>query len=108
MEKYELLIIADYSADSLLGFEELCEKYGISAEYIHALIDYDIIHPKGDVTEKWVFDITDLRRINTALRLQHDLEVNIAGVALVLDLMDELEKLRAHMALMEKHYAGKS
>jgi chaperone modulatory protein CbpM len=35
-----------------------------------------------------------LRRARLALRLERDLEINLAGVALALELMEELEYLR--------------
>ena len=46
-----------------------------------------------DATE-WHFSGAALRRVRRALRLERDLELNLAGVALALDLMDELEQLR--------------
>jgi len=39
-------------------------------------------------------------RVRSALRLQHDLGVNLAGIALALDLMEELENLRAQLKIM--------
>jgi chaperone modulatory protein CbpM len=37
-----------------------------------------------------------LRRVRTAHRLAHDLEINPPGIALVLDLLDEIDSLRVH------------
>lgn len=39
-------------------------------------------------------------RVRSALRLQHDLGVNLAGIALALNLMEELEDLRAELKRM--------
>ena len=103
MAKKELIIIADYSQQEPLTLEELCKACGISIGFINELIAYDIIHPADELEER-VFDLEELKRIKTALRLQRDLEVNLAGAALVLDLLEELEELRAQMALMTKHY----
>src|SRR5262245_44213926 len=104
MKKHELTIVADYSQETPLGFEELCEVCHISAHFVHDLVTYEIIHPQGVHEEEWVFSLQELKRIKTALRLQRDLEVNLAGVAVVLDLLDQLEDLRAQMELMKKHY----
>lgn len=49
------------------------------------------------VAPQWRFGGTALRRARRALRLQHDLEINLAGVALALDLMEELELLRREL-----------
>ena len=43
---------------------------------------------------EWRFSGTALRRTRLALRLERDLELNLAGVALALDLMEEVERLR--------------
>lgn len=104
MVKNELVIIADYSQETLLTLDELCEICGISYDFINELIEYEIVHPQGGAPDEWVFDLDHLQRIKTALRLQRDLEVNLAGVTVVLDLLDELEELRARMKLLEKHF----
>jgi chaperone modulatory protein CbpM len=104
MVKHELMIIADYSQDTALSLEELCEICHISSDLIHDLIAYEIIHPKQPSTDRWVFDLAELKRIQIALRLQRDLEVNLAGVAVVLDLLDELEALRKNSELLERHF----
>jgi len=38
-----------------------------------------------------------LQRARTALRLTHDLELNAPGAALVLDLLDQIDTLRARL-----------
>jgi chaperone modulatory protein CbpM len=45
----------------------------------------------------WRFSGESMVRARSALRLQRDLGINMAGIALVLDLMEEFESLRAHM-----------
>jgi chaperone modulatory protein CbpM len=43
---------------------------------------------------EWRFSGAQLRRARIALRLERDLGVNAAGVALALELLEELEQLR--------------
>ena len=95
MVKHEIVVIANYSQESLFTFDEMCEICNTSTDAINELIAYEIIHPKQASQGQWIINIADLQRAKTALRLQRDLEVNLAGVALVLDLLDELEELRA-------------
>jgi chaperone modulatory protein CbpM len=45
-------------------------------------------------TDEWRFRGGALRRARIAMRLQRDLELNLVGVALALDLMDEIQRLR--------------
>ncbi|MBT9477058.1 MAG: MerR family transcriptional regulator, partial [Polaromonas sp.] len=42
-----------------------------------------------------------LQRARVALRLQTDLDVNLAGAALALELLDELDELRARVQRLE-------
>ena len=44
--------------------------------------------------DHWKFPGSNLSRAHAARRLQRDLEINLAGVALVLDLMEEMMSLR--------------
>lgn len=107
VNKEEVFVIVRDSDENILALSELCAICGVDPDTIRQLVDYDIIHPMGDLgesSETWLFNEAHLFRIRTALRLQHDLEVNLAGVALVLDLLDELEALRAHAAVLERHY----
>jgi chaperone modulatory protein CbpM len=46
---------------------------------------------------EWRFTGTALRRARLALRLERDLEINLAGVALALELIEELERLRREL-----------
>jgi chaperone modulatory protein CbpM len=48
---------------------------------------------------QWHFSGGALRRARLAVRLQRDLELNLAGVALALDLIEELEQLRRELRM---------
>lgn len=99
----DIIIIADYTEETSFTLEELCEICGIETVLARDLITYDIILPAGSEPDEWVFNMTQLKRLKTALRLQRDLEVNLAGIALVLDLLEEVEELRANALLLHKH-----
>ena len=43
-----------------------------------------------------------LRRLHKAIRLNTALEVNLSGTAIILDLLDKLEKLQAENALLRR------
>jgi len=100
----QLIIITEYADEPSFSLEELSEKCGVSNEFIQTLIEYEIIHPIDFSKKPWRFDITQLQQVKSALRLQHDLGVNIAGIALVMDLLREREDLLAMAKLLEKHF----
>ena len=85
----------------VLSLGELCRASRLSAERVIELADEGIIEPIGGSPESWRFRGVSLRRLRCAQRLEQDLGVNTAGVALILDLLDELEQLRARLGRVE-------
>ena len=68
---------------------------GLSVEEISVYIEYGIIQPSGDNSEEWIFSLADLQRLQKALRLQHDLEIDLTGVALAIELLEEIDNLQS-------------
>jgi len=85
---------------------ELTRVCGLSLEQVQSMVREGMLHPHGAVPEQWCFTGVEVRRTRRALRLQHDLELNLAGVALALDLLDEVEQLRSRVRCLE-HQLGR-
>lgn len=92
MKKLHVGEILDEQVEYTLS--ELCEACNSQEDWIIKLIDQGVIDPKDGNNKNWRFTGTSLRRIHSAMRLERDLGVNAAGVALALDLIDEVERLR--------------
>ena len=103
MKKNEVIIVADYSHVTPLSLDEIIEMSHSSPTFVEELIEFGILHPEADSLGQWVFDMQHMHRIQIAQRL-HDLEINMAGIAVVLDLLDQLDEMAARIALLEKHY----
>ncbi|MEO8543101.1 MAG: chaperone modulator CbpM [Betaproteobacteria bacterium] len=80
-----------------LSLDELCRACQSQVEQLMALVDEGVIAPQGAAPVQWRFSGVHLRRARVAIRLQRDLHVNTAGAALALQLMDEIEALRAQL-----------
>ena len=78
---------------------DLCSMCNIPAEFVLEMIDEGLISPQGKEPGTWRFTAFEIRRVQTTLRLQRDLRVNLPGCALVLDLLEELEELRCRNRL---------
>jgi chaperone modulatory protein CbpM len=50
-----------------------------------------------DISSEWRFTGDALRRARLALRLERDLELNLAGVALAVELLEEISQLRREL-----------
>ncbi|KDP83714.1 MerR family transcriptional regulator [Cupriavidus sp. SK-3] len=66
-------------------------------EQVVALVEEGVLTPRGEDVQGWRFEGTALSRARAALRLTRDLELGPAGVALVLDLLDEIEVLKSKL-----------
>ncbi|WP_321931358.1 chaperone modulator CbpM [Paraburkholderia guartelaensis] len=67
---------------------------GASAEEIALWVAEGAFEPKGTGPREWRFSGASLCRAHTAFRLARDLQINAAGIALALDLLDEIAALR--------------
>jgi chaperone modulatory protein CbpM len=81
--------------DSLeLELDEFCRICHASEEFVLALVAEGVIEPHGDDRPRWRFSGLSVRRTQVAVRLHHDLDVNLPGVALALELLEEIDRLR--------------
>jgi chaperone modulatory protein CbpM len=81
-----------------LSLADLCRASQLPAERVIEWVHEGVIEPVGRQPETWRFQGVSLRRVRCARRLEEDLGVNTAGVALALDLLEEIERLRARLS----------
>ena len=77
--------------------DELSQVCCADQAQLRELVDEGVLTPMGAASQDWRFDAQSLQRARAALRLLQDLELNAAGVALALDLLDEIGSLRAQL-----------
>jgi len=80
-----------------LTLVELCQACSAEEEHVLTWVFEGVLEPVGDSPQDWYFTGESLRRARLALRLSRDLEINPPGVALALDLLDEIAELRARL-----------
>lgn len=97
LPQFEICILEDQTRLTLADLSRACDAH---AERIIKLVDYGVLEPQGREPALWFFAGGSLHRARTALRLQRDLDMDIAGVALALELLDEIESLRARLRAM--------
>lgn len=81
---------------------ELTRACSTSIEWVIELVHEGVLEPVGQQPQQWRFSGTSLKRAHAAMRLQHDLKINLAGVALALDLIEEIEIMRERLRRFEK------
>jgi chaperone modulatory protein CbpM len=87
---------------TVLSVDELSRLCAVDRAYIVELVEEGVLSVAAVEAEQWRFAGSALRRARTALRLQRDLEINLPGVALALELMEELEALRRELRSMSR------
>ena len=94
-EGYALGTVID--EETAVTLEEISFFCSVRRERIVALVDEGVLEPMGREAGEWRFAGHSLRRAARAIRLQQDFEIDVAAVALVLDLLDQIESLKARL-----------
>lgn len=88
---------AIFEEAALLTVRDLSRMCAVDERHIVEFVEEGVLNVVEINTTEWHFNGTALRRTRLALRLERDLELNLPGVALALELMDELEQLRREL-----------
>ncbi len=91
---------------TVVTIDDLCQTCRVDQAVIVSLVNEGIVEPNSRTESPWRFSGTALPLFARAIRLQRDLELNPAGVAFALDLLDEIEQLRKHIKLIESSRVG--
>jgi chaperone modulatory protein CbpM len=89
--------------DVSLTIVELCQACKGSEEFVAALVFEGVLQPAGQQPQEWRFSGAALHRARLAQRLAQDLEVNMPGVALALDLLDQIQQLQAQLVKVSRY-----
>ncbi len=87
-----------------LDFNQVCSALHTTPDFIIELISYGTIEPRGNSAATWRFDTHQLKTIRTAIHLHHDLEVNHAGIALAVDLLEQLNDMQTELDILHKYF----
>ncbi|HEV7575060.1 MAG TPA: chaperone modulator CbpM [Caldimonas sp.] len=76
---------------------ELGRAARTSEQQIEVWVYEGVLQPSGETRTAWRFSGDSLARMRLATRLMQDLEINSAGVALALDLLDRIAELESRL-----------
>jgi chaperone modulatory protein CbpM len=88
---------AIFEESALLTVKDLSRMCAVEERHIVEFVEEGVLSVVEMNATEWHFTGTALRRARLALRLERDLEINLAGVALALELIEELERLRREL-----------
>jgi len=81
--------------DQELTLDDLCSRCSLKVEHVVAYVQEGVLDARGRKPAEWRFRISSIRRVRTAVRLQRDLGVNLAGAALALELLERIARLES-------------
>jgi len=112
-DKDRILSVEMMEPTATFTLREVCERGDCHAEFVIKLVNYGVIAPVGDSPEarQWQFNLDALARLRKAQRLQRDLKMNLPGLAMSLELLDEVQEMRREVDRLNRqlrHFLGDS
>jgi chaperone modulatory protein CbpM len=90
------------SASQKYNLDTICEAADIPHNTLIEIVTHGIVKPDGESPTDWTFEWHSVTVINKANRLHRDLDIDWAGIALAMDLLDELESLRSENLMLKQ------
>jgi chaperone modulatory protein CbpM len=88
-----------FDESTVISLTQLCEVCSVEQTLIEQLVEEGVLDPLGPGSNELRFRYTSVRITLTAIRLQDDLGVNLAGAALALDLLDRIDELQRQLRI---------
>jgi chaperone modulatory protein CbpM len=96
MNESTVLVGVCLTEQHALELESFAVACGADLEFVRSLVDEGLITPFSS-DAGWRFGGEELARARRIQRLQRDFDANLDTVAVMLDLLDEIERLRARL-----------
>jgi MerR family transcriptional regulator/heat shock protein HspR len=97
IRRYEIIFCRP--ENQRLTLEALAERAGFHPAVVQAFIDCGLIEPSAREGARMLFDEEVVPRLRMIGRLRENLGVNLAGIAVILNLRDRLSALQRENAI---------
>ena len=87
---------------SLLTLTDLANVAGLHPELVEKFVDYGLIEPSPGTGSGPLFPADAVKRLRCIMRLRRDLGVNLAGVAVILEMRERVETLQRELELLRR------
>ncbi|MFP0194810.1 MULTISPECIES: chaperone modulator CbpM [unclassified Pseudomonas] len=85
-----------------LDMAEFCEAADLADVCVIEIVEHGILEPQGSQPREWRFTDYELALAKRAAKLRRDLDLEWEGVALALDLLEEVQELRAENRMLRQ------
>ena len=94
--EWKAIVLVQRDAQGLT-LEELAHATHLHPDLIERLVDFGLLEPVGRDGPRLLFDTSAVLRVRAIQRLRRDLGVNLAGVAVILDLTERLRSMQREL-----------
>jgi chaperone modulatory protein CbpM len=85
-----------------LTLTEFCEATALQDVHVIEIVAHGILEPHGTTPTDWRFTDYELVLARRAAKLRRELELEWDGVALALDLLEEVQQLRSENRMLKQ------
>ena len=85
------------TANSLLTLQDLAEAAVLHPKRVEKFLDFGLIEPLAKTRSGPLFSASSVERLRRIVRLRRDLGVNMAGIAVILDMRERILNLQAEL-----------
>jgi DNA-binding transcriptional MerR regulator len=87
---------------TLLTLEDLASGAGVHPGLVQAFVASGLLEPELDASGAALFAPSAVTRLRRIVRLRRDLGVNLAGVAVILEMRERIEALQLEVERLRK------
>ncbi|HEY7547591.1 MAG TPA: chaperone modulator CbpM [Blastocatellia bacterium] len=96
--RYEIILRRDKRQQMTL--DALASRCGLHPALVERFLEFGLIEPIEWEGERPMFDVSVVLRLQVIERLRRDLGINLAGVAVILEMVERLRALRSENDLL--------
>lgn len=86
--------------EELILIDLFCQHHGIEVNFISALKEYGMIEIIM-IEEKEFFSLKQLSSIEKIIRLHNDLEINLEGIDVILNLLNQIDDFKNQLTITQ-------
>ena len=87
---------------AFLSLEDLASATGLHPELVEQFVDYGLLEPSAGTGPRSIFPVSSVERLRRIMRLKCDLGVNLAGIAVILEMRERLVSLQEELARLQE------
>ncbi len=88
------------NSEEVILIDLFCQHHGIEVNFILALAEYGMIEIIV-VEEKEYFPAEKLATIEKIIRLHQDLEINLEGIDVIMNLLNQIDDLKSQVTIAQ-------